>query len=328
MCVLAPALIRRLADMEIYPGARLRSWDIGVHYSEAENIKDTGEAPKSIEMNTSEASELSSLLRGYYQNGAVRERMREFLGGADLQKETAVYVVGNEGFLDVFQPASVSRLQEYLRAGMEVERSLWDHRSLIVDIDLEYDNFDFPAAAWVNPERAFALQQPVLDATLRFMGHCGLAPLILLSGRGYHLVWAVSRNSRAFRRLVGLGRVAPSLEARYAQPCSPNGKSIDHDLGRAFAGLGLILEFVGHRVLAASAAECPVPVQLTSIEVGPGIQGREIVSFDLSEYGDPLHRRHIRPPFSAYLKPSGSNGRWARQEFVACCPSLRSHYAG
>ena len=65
----------------------------------------------------------------------------------------------------------------------------------------------------------------------------------------------------------------------------------------------MILEFVGHRVLAASALECPVPVQLTSIEVGPGIQGREIVSFDLSEYGDPLHRRHIRVPFSAYLKP-------------------------
>src|SRR5579864_3883030 len=172
-------------------------------------------------MNTSEASELSGLLWDYYQNGAVRERMCEFLGGADPQTETAVYIVGNDGFSDVFQPAFVSRLHEYLRDGMEVERSLWDQKSLIVDIDLEYDNFDFPAAAWLNPARAFELQQPVVDATLHFLGHCGLAPLILLSGRGYHLVWAVSRNSRAFRRLVGLGRVAPSLEARYAQPCSP-----------------------------------------------------------------------------------------------------------
>ena len=254
-------------------------------------------------MNTSEASELSRLLWGYYQNGSVRERMREFLGEADLQTGTAVYIVGNEGFSDVFEPASVSRMQEYLGAGMEVERSLWDHRSLIVDIDLEYDNFDFPAAAWLNPERAFALQEPVLSATLEILGQSGLTPLILVSGRGFHLVWAVSRNSRAFRRLVGLGQVAPSLQARYAQPCSPTGASVDHDLGRAFAGLGLIVEFVGHRVLAASAVECPVPVQLTSIEVGPGIQGREIVSFDLSEYGDPLHRRHIRLPFSAYLKP-------------------------
>ena len=48
---------------------------------------------------------------------------------------------------------------------------------------------------------------------------------------------------------------------------------------------------------------CTLPVHPAAIEVGPGIRGREIVSFDLSEYGDPLHTRHVRLPFSAYLKP-------------------------
>ena len=254
--------------------------------------------------------------------------MAEFLGGADPRTVTAVYIVGNEGFSDVCQPVSVSRSQEFLRAGMEVERSFWDYSSLIVDIDLEYDNFDLPATAWLNPEKAFTLQQPVLDATLNILGHSGLAPLILVSGRGYHLVWAVSRNSRAFRRLADLGQVAPSLEARYAQPCSPTGERVDHDLVRVFAGLGLILEFVGQSVLAASALECPVPVQLTSIEVGRGTQGREIISFDLSEYGDPLHRRHIRLPFSAYLKPRRLEWALGEAGVLACCPSLRSRCAG
>lgn len=250
-----------------------------------------------------ESSELSDLLRECYQNRTVRERMWEFLGGVDPQKATAVYVVGNDGFSDFGQPTSPACLPECLEDGLEIDRSLWDQDSLIADIDLEYNNFDYPAAPWLNPERSFELQQPVLDATLRILHQSNVAPLTLVSGRGFHLVWAVSRNSAAFRRLVGLGRVPPSLEARYAQSCSPNGLSVDLDLGRAFAGLGLIMEFVVHRVKRTSEGACTLPVQPAAIEVGPGIGGREIISFDLSEYGDPLHTRHIRLPFSAYLKP-------------------------
>jgi hypothetical protein len=160
----------------------------------------------------SEPSELSGFLQHYYQSWTVRERMCEFLGGADLQGATAVYIVGSEGFPDCGEPAPVSRLPEYLEAGMEVERSLWDQRSFIVDIDLEHDNFDFPAAPWLDVKRAFALQEPVLDATLRILRYSGLVPLVLVSGRGFHLAWAVSRESEAFRRLVQLGQVAPSLE--------------------------------------------------------------------------------------------------------------------
>jgi hypothetical protein len=147
------------------------------------------------------------------------------------------------------------------------------------------------------------LQTPVLNATVGILRQSGINPLTLVSGRGFHLVWAVARSSLTFRRLTRLGRVPPALEGRYARPCSPSGASVDSGLGRAYAGLGMILEFIGHRVLAASAATCSVPVQLTAIEVGPGSRGREIVSFDISEYGDPLHCRHIRLPFSIYLKP-------------------------
>jgi len=253
-------------------------------------------APHPVEAGRSESSAFSGLLRGYYKNRTVRERMFEFLGGA-------VYITGTDGFSEFGQPTSPACLCEYLRAGLEIDRSLWDHDSLIADIDLEYHNFDNPAAPWLDPERAFRLEQPVLDATLRILGQSGVAPLTLVSGRGFHLVWAVSRDSRAFHRLAGLGRVPSCLQARYAQPYAPNGLNVDPGLGRAFAGLSLVLEFVGHRVLRASQKTCELPVQPAAIEVGPGIGGREIISFDLSEYGDPLHTRHIRLPFSAYLKP-------------------------
>jgi hypothetical protein len=74
-------------------------------------------------------------------------------------------------------------------------------------------------------------------------------------------------------------------------------------LARAFAGLGMLIEFAAHRILRASSPRCRVPIQLTAIEVGPVGSRREIVVLDISEYGDPLHLRHIRVPFSVYLKP-------------------------
>ena len=105
-------------------------------------------------------------------------------------------------------------------------RSLWD-RSLIARVDLEYHNFDNPAAPWLEPERAFRLQRPVLDATLQVLRESGILPLTVVSGRGFHLVWAVQRGSNAFRRLEGLGHVPASLQARYTEPCSPDGLSLE-----------------------------------------------------------------------------------------------------
>lgn len=246
---------------------------------------------------------LSDSLRRYYREPAVQERLGEFLGCRGSGRMSAAYVTATDGNLRYCTPRPPSLLGLYLNRGLEVDRSLWDHDSLIADIDLEYHSFDVPAAAWLTPERAFRLQQPVLDATLRILRAAGIAPLVLLSGRGYHLVWSVNRKSHAFERLAEIGHVPATLQARYDRPHSPVRSRIDPVLGRAFAGLGLIIEFIAHRVLQDCAHTCAVPLQPTAIEVGPGIQGREIVSFDLSEYGDPLHTRHIRIPFSAYLKP-------------------------
>ena len=39
------------------------------------------------------------------------------------------------------------------------------------------------------------------------------------------------------------------------------------------------------------------------MEVGPSEHAREMISIDISEYGDPLYSRAVRVPFSVYLKP-------------------------
>jgi hypothetical protein len=68
-------------------------------------------------------------------------------------------------------------------------------------------------------------------------------------------------------------------------------------------GLGLLMEFLAHQIKAAASSSSQIPVEITAIEVGPGERGREMISLDISEYGDPLHMRSICAPFSRYLKP-------------------------
>lgn len=239
----------------------------------------------------------------YYQTPEVRQRMIEFLGGAELSRVTAAYITATDGVIDFSMPAAPARLVQYLDGMLEIDRSLWDEVSLIVHVDLEHHDFEHPAAAWLDPERAFELQQPVLDAMLGILSQAGIHPLTLVSGRGYHLVWSCRRESAAFGRLAALGRVPATLQARYACVRSPGGLRVDSDSGRAFAGLGLLMEYLWQRVFEAAGPKCRMPLQPAAIEVGPQDRGREIISFDLSEYGDPLDTRRIRIPFSVYLKP-------------------------
>jgi hypothetical protein len=231
--------------------------------------------------------------------------MFEFLGGTSSENASAAYIVGTGRYSDPCrgEPAPVSRLFEYLDCGFNIERSLWDRNSLIADLDIDYENFDFPAEAYLRPERAFALIQPTVEATIEVLSGYGIHPLHMIGGRGHHLVWAIDQKSPAFFQLADLGEIPPTLVARYENTTSPSGEVLDPRFGRAFAGLGKVLELVAHRVLALAERSSSLPIQLGAVEVGTGIKGREIVSFDLSEYGDPFDKRHIRIPFSPYLKP-------------------------
>jgi hypothetical protein len=246
----------------------------------------------------------SMLFNQYYSDVHVRARLIEFLGGSSLDDATSVYVTGDgRGSHVWYEPRPVQQLWQCVAEGQEVGRSLWDRRSLIGHLDIEYVNFDFPAEPYLEPTRCFGIQQPVVRAIRDVLREHHIDALHMLSGRGHHFVWQVARDSPACVRLARLGRVPETLAARYACAQRPTGEVIPPELGAAFAGLALVLEFVAHCALATCADQCEIPVELTAVEAGPGRRGREIVSIDLSEYGDPLHVRSIRLPFSTYLKP-------------------------
>ncbi len=240
----------------------------------------------------------------YYSDVHVRLRLLEFLGGTSLDDATAMFVTANGRSPHVwYDPRPTSDMWQLAQSGAEIARSLWDRQSLIAHIDVEYVNFDDPAEAYVHRPRSFQLQGPVVRAVEELLLDHGIAPLHLLSGRGHHFVWRVAHDSPAFLELADLGRVSETLMAKYVQPQPPHGVHVPPNLGRAFAGLGQVLEFFAHRVLKIAGPLCQIPIQLTAVEVGPISHGREIVSIDLSEYGDPLFTRTTRMPFSSYLKP-------------------------
>lgn len=242
-------------------------------------------------------------LRRFYDEPAVRLRIREYLGGPGLEEATARFVISPLPlFGEPFAPLPAEEVWSLLDTGFEASRSLWDRSSLIAHLDLEHVHFDRPWQPLADPGRCFALQRPVAGAIRSVLAEAGIFPLHLLTGRGHHFVWRISFESPAFGALARLGRPNAGLRRSYDLPQPPCGERVGSELGAAQHGLGKVLEHVAHEVLARSAGRCPVPVQLTAVTVGPGPQGREIVSLDLSAFGDPLHNRSLRLPFTAYRK--------------------------
>jgi hypothetical protein len=260
-------------------------------------------------------------MNNYYENPSVIARMTEFLGGLSLKEATCVYLSRCDTAALGIVTRPPTDLHSFLNAGLDVGRSLWDRSSLIADLDIEYVNFDFPAEPYLDPERCFEIQRPVERAVERALLEHGITALHLISGRGHHFVWRMIRGSSCFERLVQIGRIPISLQRGYAEPQLSVGECVEPDLGAAFSGLGMVMEYVAHRIKEAAASECKVPVQLTEILAGPVERGREIVSIDLSEYGDPLQTRMIRVPFSLYLKPTEQRDLMGR-EALARIPQM------
>jgi hypothetical protein len=237
----------------------------------------------------------------------VRTRMAEFIGTERLSGEaTSVLIIIG----DTRQPnvRKMSRLPSYLEADLEISRSLWDSVFLLVDLDIEYVNFDFPIEPYIHPNRIFALQETVTTTVEKQLLFFGIAPLHLLSGRGHHFIWQVRRDAPAFERLIALGHPTPTVLSHYQRMEPVAGVKVDSALGTAYHGLGRVIEYLAAEIKRISAASSRIPVELTAVEVGPGERGREMISLDVSQFGDPLDTRVTRVPYSRYLKMEQQKG--------------------
>ena len=242
--------------------------------------------------------------RQVYQDPDVYHRFLEFLGGDKDENTTAVYVTHTDGLRvlpELMQ--DVGAMRGLMEKGLDIDRSLLDRTSLLVHLDIEYVNFDSPAECYANPERSFKLQEPVIAVIEELLLKYGIRPLHLLTGQGHHFIWRVEKESNAMADLIALAPMNPA----------PGSAVPGHDLDleshvesgtTAFHGLAWVMEFLAHEIKKHAAPRCAIPVELTAVHVGHSADGyREMISIDISEYGDPLWTRVIRMPFSNYLKP-------------------------
>jgi hypothetical protein len=221
---------------------------------------------------------------------------------------SAVYISSNDLANDWAQdcrtdPLQIRERDRCLDEKKEMDRSLWDRANLLVDLDIEYVNFDPLREAYVEFDQALARQRLLVDTLLELLARSGISSLPVLSGRGPHFIWRIEQSSEVFRQLAKLGRVSPTLQSKYDEPLPCGSGTISPSVAKANAGLGLVLEYLAHEIVRRASPVSQIPVTLTAAETISKRGLRECVSLDLSEYGDPLHPRAVRVPFRAYYKP-------------------------
>lgn len=225
----------------------------------------------------------------------ILNRVYEYLGGEDLQSLSCTYLAACDGQDPrKIEKYPIEQLEALLKRGAPLARSLDDKTSVICHLDIEYVNFDDPTFAYTNPMEAYSKQQPVVRCIEEQLVSFGIQPLHLVTGQGHHFVWQISRTSKCINRLANL--------AFQNQPCQPTDR---HE--QIFHGLGLVMEFLANEIRNQATQESEIPVEVTAIHVGYTPSGkREMISLDISEYGDPLDSRMIRIPFTNYCKPWNS----------------------
>lgn len=244
-------------------------------------------------------------MNAFYADHSVQRRLVEFLGADSLEHATADYLTHSDGCeFDTKELRPPGELEWFLKRDMDIARSLADTESCLLHLDVEYVNFDSPAEALVDPWRCFELQEPVVKVIESLLMEWGVQPLHLITGQGHHFVWRIRRSSEVARRISALSPAPEMVKACMDRvPQLLVGKIVSSDQA-AFAATALLIEFVAHRVKQKAARLSSLPVEITAVHVGPcSTSQREMISIDISEYGDPLHTRMIRMPFTNYRKP-------------------------
>jgi hypothetical protein len=220
----------------------------------------------------------------YYADTYVRTRIAEYCGGSGGGEPTCVFVAelrpGHHATWARAPQYPVDALPQLLDRGWDLSRSLSDRESLVVYFEIEIGDPDNPADALLNPRDAFERLEPAYQAVRDELSRLQLPLLDVMTGRGYHFSGRVPLTSPTVTRL-----------ASYAP-----GTGTHAD--RAFTGLGMLLEYIGHNVYRG--ARGATPVVFNGVEIGRGARGREAVSIDLSAYGDPIRDRQMRVAFGTY----------------------------
>lgn len=248
----------------------------------------------------------------YYGSEHVRARILEYCGGTPAKPPTAAYVaaIGPKGSpmpsWDHADRVPVSQIHTLWDQGSDLARSLWDSDHLLFVLDLDYQNVDAPAEPFLHPADAFVKLEPTYQATAAVLRSFQLTTRAMMTGRGYHFAGQLPLDHPIIELLAA---IVPETPAWYAEHETRRPAGVTLTMtereARAATGLGCLMEYAAHLILDR-VAHSAVPVVFNGTVVGKsGPVGRECVSIDFSQAGDPLDIRHVRVAFSTY--------QWHRQ---------------
>jgi hypothetical protein len=246
-------------------------------------------------------------LASYYARPAVRRRVAEYCGGTDLAPAslTALTAGGYGGRRGLREPEGavvpqpLGALPELLAEGADVCRSLADSGGTLLLLDVDYTHPADPGEAYRDPAACFARVEPTHEAVRAAFARYGLAPLVLMTGRGYHYVLRAVEGGALHAAAVRIGARAAHLPAREDRLKSLSRVAVNME--RAHHGAGRLLEFLAHQVVREASPRSPAPVTLADL---PLPDGGPFVCLDLTAYADPVMSRQTRCAFSANQKAS------------------------
>jgi hypothetical protein len=243
----------------------------------------------------------------YYRLPIVRQRIREYCGETPGCAVTCAFLsalVPDGGRHAVWEDAPQyppEALDGLLDQGADVARSAWDYANLLLHVDLDYQNVDFPGEPFIHPAEVFFKLEPLNRGTRETLTAYDLPLLDLMTGRGYHFTGRVPIEDPVVTRLANLPTDDPPwLTACTARRPPWARTTVDERRARAYVGLGMVLEHLAHVIVRRSVTDALIPIVLNGTTAGPGLVGRECASVDLSFAGDPLDIRQVRTAFSAY----------------------------
>ncbi len=248
-------------------------------------------------------------IRRYYQNKAVRERIREFCGGEDISAE---YFVGfgeslaREGYRRPLKLVpDYSYLAGLMDQGLDLFRSVWDKSSTLAVWDVEYFNLDTWAGIYSDQLTYFELMEPTYRAIEATLTEYGIPCINDSTASGYHFISRIPFSSPVHARLEEVGYLEESLSQKYASVPGGYGKRnrpLPERDGRGYSAIGRLMEFLSHRVIRRARTASSLFITISDAARGRSPRGREGMSLDITQYADPLYMRDIRMSFSTHQK--------------------------
>ncbi|MEW5897404.1 MAG: hypothetical protein AB1668_06940 [Nanoarchaeota archaeon] len=245
----------------------------------------------------------------YYREGPVQRRLAEFCGGIPentdtfLCKHLASYGVRNLGANG--KPHQAHHNHEFhqiLANGLDIFRSSWSRNASFFFLDVEYFNLDYKGEIYLHAHEELKRLEPVYRLIRSVLDSYGLEYITTLTGQGYHFVSLIPESDPEHRILEEIGKVEDTLAGKYNAGNNFLNERVELSKGRAYEGIGRLLEFVFQRIVSEASGHTDLPIVMSDLAVGRGKNGHEGISIDLTMYGDPINKRSFRIPFSTHQK--------------------------